>query len=39
LDEYVQHVSSDRIPKEILKYQPEGKRHLRRALKVEDSIL
>jgi hypothetical protein len=31
--EYVDRMSSDRIPKMILKYQPKGKRNLERPLK------
>jgi hypothetical protein len=38
--EYVDRMSSDRIPKMILKYQPKGKRNLGRPLKRwKDSVL
>jgi hypothetical protein len=40
LKEHVDRMSSDRIPKMILKYQPKGKRNLGRALKRwKDSVL
>jgi hypothetical protein len=38
--EHVDRMSSDRIPKMILKYEPKGKRNLRRPLKKwKDSVL
>jgi hypothetical protein len=38
--EHVDRMSCDRIPKMILKYQPKGKRNLRRPLKTwKDSVL
>jgi hypothetical protein len=38
--EHVDRMSSDRIPKMILKYQPKGKRNLGRPLKRwKDSVL
>jgi hypothetical protein len=38
--EHVDRISSDRIPKMILKYQPQGKRNLGRPLKRwKDSVL
>jgi hypothetical protein len=38
--EHVDRMSSDRIPKMILKYQPKGKRNLGRPLKIwKDSFL
>jgi hypothetical protein len=38
--EHVKRMSSDRIPKMILKYQPKGKRNLRRTVKRrKDSVL
>jgi hypothetical protein len=38
--EHVDRMSSDRIPKMILKYQPKGKRNLGRPLKIwKDSAL
>jgi hypothetical protein len=38
--EHVDSMSSDRIPKMILKYQPKGKRNLGRPLKRwKDSVL
>jgi hypothetical protein len=40
LKEHVNRMSSDRIPKMILKYQPKGKRNLGRPLKRwKDSVL